>query len=371
MAYAADVLKSTLVDLLPDYTDTFTNFHPLYAKIRQGGAFGTRKLKGPSLEFNINVGGPGQMITETTGGALLTGGLRENLATGTEQGARSIYYFNVPNKSLDEVDTEYDFARIVKAYNDPAMAEAMEIFSNQLNRGASSAGSDSLVASGNGAAGHFTLNGDQTYNPQGTARQGLFDFAGLFTNTVHGIVMENGTGGSTGWKHQLKHISSFGANGKRQFRTAIDLANQQGSVLEGGIDIIIADHGTYQNYLETQDTQVQLTQVEGEKGKHGRVRTGIAFRDGVMMYPEPSIDISDTTAFTNANARKGVAYCLNSSTFEIFTVGGKNAAKDFFRVEDPIRLPNRDMMHYRVICYWNILCDNLRANAAVTGGAQQ
>lgn len=370
MGYSADILASTLQELLPGYVDTFTKFHPLWDRIAANGKFNQRKLKGPWVEFTVLTGGPGYAVTDRTGSTTLAGGRRENAKRGIAYPTHLIYHFNVPNKDLKEAQTEYDFVGLVEDYGDPALSDLAERMSRQVARGASSAGTD---PEGGGVDGFFTLNGDQTYAPQdaGSTEQGLFQYAavGAQTNTVHSLPMSGaGSNPTTGWYHQFGQISSFSSEGRKVLRTTRDKAGQEGSGLTGGMDLLISDDASYQNYLDDLDDQVQVAVVEGDKGKH-KVREGVAFGQAVW-FPDPAIDITDTTAFSTATAQSGVIYGLTTDDFEMIMLGDKGVnGKDFFEMEEPIRLESKPMVHYRLSCYANIFCRQLRRQMVVVGGA--
>lgn len=368
MSINADVLASTLQDLLPGHVDLYTKNHPLWDRIRKGGGFNRRKLKGPYMEFNVLTGGPGKLYSDRTGTTVLAATRKQNLRTGNEYGARLVYAFTVPEKDLEEADTPYDFANLVENYGEAGMAEIMEIMANQAARGSSSAGSDSE----GGAAAFITLNGDQFYNPTavGTQRSGVFQFAAPAsqTATVHGVPMQAAaTNPTTGWYHQYGNISSFLINGRKIMRTTVDTANQQGASLQGGVDLLMGDDSSYQNYAENLDDQVIAQVVENDKGQ-GKVREGLKFRTAVF-FPDPAIDITDTTAFTTSAAQNGVIYALCTDDWEMFTIGNKNGGKDLFTVSPAQLIPGLTAFEYRISFYANMFCKNLRRQGAITGGA--
>lgn len=366
MSFSADILASTLQDLLPGYVDLYTLNHPLWSRVKSGGGFNRRKLKGPWVEFNVLTGGPGQAVTDRTGSTVLAGTRAQKLVRGIEYGARIIYYFAVPEKDLDEASTPYDFANLVENYGEAGMADVMERMANQLARGASTSGTDPL---GGGVDGFITLNGESTYNPQSGGRTGVFEYAARASqgDTVHDIPKEGAASGTFGWYNQYGDINSFGMDGRKVLRTVRDAANQQGASLDGGIDLLLGDDASYQNYAENLDDQVVAAVVENDKGQ-GRIREGLKFGTATF-FSEPAIDLTDTASFTTATSRSGLIYGLCSKDWEMFTVGDKNAGSDLFTVSDPIPVPDQPLIHYRVTFYANMLCKNLRRQFAVTGGA--
>lgn len=368
MGFSADVLAQSLQDLLPGSVDSFTRNHPAFDRIKNGNNFNRRGLKGPWVDFAVRTGGPGKMVTDRTGSTVLAGIRAQKGVRGSEYGARLIYYFTVPNKDLEESNTQHDFARLVEDYGDAAMAEIMEIMANQWARGASTAGSCEF---GGGAEGFSTLNGDQTYSPLSASqpRQGYFSYAAKAsqTSTVHDLAKEGAASGTFGWYNQYGHITAMSLGGRRVMRTVRDAANQQGAKLNGGVDLILADDASYQNYADNLDDQVVAAVVENDKGQ-GKVREGLKFGTAVM-FSDPTIDISDTQAFTSSESQSGVMYMLCTQDWEMFTVGNLNGGKEMFRVSDPILLTDQDMVQFRITCYTNTMCKSLRNQGVVTGGA--
>lgn len=369
MSYSQDVLAQSLQDLIPGWVDQWTVDNPLWNRIRKGGAFNRRSLKGPWVEFAVRTGGPGRAVTDRSGSTALTSTRAQRGFRGIEYGARLIYHWTVPEKDLDESETEYDFANLVEDYGVAGMADLMQRMANQQARGASSAGSDPL---GGGVEGFITLNSDQTYNPVsvGGARSGFFEYAAAAnqTDTVHDLPKQGAaTNPTTGWYHQYGHINNMGVNGKRVLRTVRDTANQQGASMEGGVDLLISDPQSYQNYIEVLDDQVMTPVVENDKGP-GKIREGVKFGTA-SWFSDPAIDISDTTAFTTAAAQSGVIYLLCTRDWEMFTVGKKNSTKELFRVSEGIPVYDQPHVHFRMTAYANMFCKAMRRQGVVTGGA--
>ncbi len=370
--YSVDILNSTLVDLLPKYEELFVKYHPIIAYILRGAKVEKSQLKGPYREFTVVTGGPGQGTGLPSGNETLASTRRSVGVRGREYAYRWIYHFAVPGKDLAEADGEQDYARLIAAYPDLAMADAREIYARQTMRGSASSGSDT---SGSSAAGFLTLNGNQTYDPQGLgARTGIFQYSTSQTATVHDLPMANaGTSPTAGWAHQYGHIGSFSLEGLKTLRTLATRANQQGDSLEGGgIDLCLADEGSFQNYLEAMDDKViEVDKLNNPAAKYiNRAGVKLGTAD---FYWEPEIDITDTTSFTGANPRLGVVYGLNTSKWEMFNVGNNSdkASKGNFALQKPTApLPDQDAWQWRLICYLNLACHSLRNQFCMTGGAQ-
>lgn len=369
MGFSPDILASTLEEVLPGYYDLYTKNHPLLDYIVRRGNINKRKAKGPFIEFPVLTGGPGQAVTDRTGGTLLASQRAQNLKRGKEEPARTVYHYAVPEKDLEEAQTENDFANLVESYGDAGMGDVMERFVAQVVRGASTAGSDEF---GGGMEGILTFNSDQGYTPQdsATSRGGVFEYTATQTGTLHNLPKSGAASNPTfGWEHQFEEISSFNHHGRRKMRIARDRANQQVAKSGGGIDLVLADDASYQNYIDDLNTQVLVAVVENDAGP-GNIREGVKFGNA-NMFSELAIDLSDTDAYTSTAARDGLMYMLDSSTWELFTVGDGNDAAKLFKLKGPIDMYDQTMLHFRMSSYMNIFTTNLRRNAVVVGGARE
>lgn len=380
MAHSADVLASTLQDLAPKYSELFLKGIPLFSYIigKQSTSEGTSgglnkyKLKGPWHEFAVVKGGPGAMSTIQDGSELIRSTRRQQAVRGKEYPAFLAYHYQVPAKDLMLLGGPQDFVRIAESYPQYALADAKSIVSRQLARGASSAGSDPVS---NGANGIFTLNGSQSYSPEGTSRTGLFQWAAKAsqTGTVHDLPLHSAaTNPTTGWYHQYDNITSFGADGMKRYRTMVSTSNQEGLQLEGkGVDLVCCDLATYQNMLEAVGETIQTIDNASYPLAEHLNRDG--FKVGpVDWYWDPDIDITDTTAFTNANAQLGVAYVLNTSHFEvIFRSNEQVGGNGFFDMREHVLIPDQLAYQYRILSMFNVVCKSLRHQGVLTGGAQE
>lgn len=353
MPISPDVLASTLVDLAPGYSELFYQWHPVTEKILGRGGVKANKLQGPYREFTVIAGGPGQVTHVLTGNEVIAGGRNQQASRGNEYAPRLIYAFDVPRKDLAEADGEMDLAEILKAYPEVALMEFSEMFATQLVNGGSA-----------DVGGFLTLNGDTTYNPNGAARTGIFQFATPATQnaTVHGIVKPAGAGGVAGWYNQYGNCTSFATNGRRTMREVYARAASEGKVMSAP-DIMLADETSYHNYIEDLDEQVQVPAVTGDKTP-ARVREGVAFLQATL-YWEPTLD---PTVFAAGVGRDGVIYVLNTDSWELFYLSasesGDGRALSFEMVG---RIPDQDMIRYEIVSFQQPYCKQLRANGVIEG----
>ena len=352
MAVSPDVLAAALVDLAPGYSELFTEWSPVLDKIVKGGRKET--LQSYQKEFVVVTAGPGTLNQLTGGNEVIAGGLNQTGQRGNEHAPRMVYAFDVSGMMLDEANGEQDVARLISSYPDLAIEDFHERIVQQL-----------VMGNGTNAGGFITWNGQTTYSPKGSARDGVFEFlaTGSQDNTVHGLTKNT----VAGWYNQYGDITSFASNGRATMRSVYWAAQRQGSKLKGGVDLMFCDPVFYNNYVEDLDEPVRFAPPQNQQGDpaKGNQREGIKFLDA-MMYLEEKIDPS---GFTGA-AADGVCYGINSSTWNAFTVGhgGPTQNKGFFSVRGPFRIPDQELWRYEIVLSMGMWCSNLRANFAITGG---
>lgn len=355
MGISADVLATALQELMPHYSELFTTWHPLMEKIVLKGNFDRDVLQGPFREFVVQTAGPGQVTQILTGSEVISGGRNQAALRGNTFAPRLIYAFDVPGKDLAEANGEQDLARILKDYPESAIGDFHERISDQLGTG-----------NGDSVGGFPTLNGDATFNPNGTARDGFLEFkaTGTQINTVHDINKTT----TPGWENQYETISSFSVEGRAKMRKAFFAANRQGAKMQGDIDCMIGDELSYLNYIEDLDEQIQVTAIKNDTAP-GNVRQGMMFLTS-PFYLDDAIDIADA-AFTTADARRGVIYMLKTSLWYAYTLGHDSSqeTKGDFAVRGPFRIPEQDLFRYEIVLNMGMHTNQLRGNAVVTGGA--
>ena len=362
MAISPDVLATALNELMPAYSELFVKWHPLLQKVMEGGNLDKKTLKGPKREFAVVTDGPGTVTQVQTGTEIIAGGRTQNAHRGNVVAPRLIYAFDVPGKDLAEANGEMDLARILQHYPELAMADFHERISAQLGTG-----------NGSQVGGFASLNGDASFNPDGTARDGFFEYAApaAQVNTVHGLVSPGATGGISGWYNQYQDISSFATNGRPQMRKAYFAASRQGKTL-GAVDLMIGDEQFYLNYIEDLDDAVRVTKIDGDKAPQD-VRQGVKFLKA-DFYLDDSIDISVTTGgasggFNTAAAQDGVIYGFKTPTWHMFMLGHDSSkeTKGDFAVRGPFRIPDQDLYRYEIVLMMGLHTTQRRANFAITG----
>jgi hypothetical protein len=355
MAISPDVLASTLKDLLPGYSETFTKWHPLLDAIVTGGNLSKKKLEGPSREFTVVTGGPGQVTHVQTGNEVINGGRKQLAVRGNEVAPRLIYAFDVPRKDMAEANGKQDLAKLIKTYPERALHDFYEMLSQQLAVGDGA----------NGVGGFVTLNGGKYYNPDGIEdRSGILEStSSTSTRKVNGLT----SAGTPGWQNQYAHTTGFSVDGVRKMREVYFKCQREGRVADGTVDMMFGDEVSFLNYMDSLQDHVRTGQIESTDGKNYG-RQSIKFVDS-DFYLEDSIDL---TKFAATNASKdGCVYMLNSSSFEAFTLGSNASmeGKGFFDQGAPMRIPDLDAYRYELILYFGLHTVQRRANGIVTGTA--
>lgn len=366
-----DVVNSILQELLPGMSEQFTSWHPLIERVHKAQQF--QQAKGRKVEFRIVTGGPGQMTPVNFGGEQIPRVRRQNYTLGEQFMSRSLYSFIIPGKDLAEVSGDKDAMKsLIQAYPESAVSDVYEILSRQIARGASSAGTEPNP--GSDASGYTTLNGDQSYYPDGPASttSGVFQplAPGSQTNTVFGRPMSGAAVNPTpGWEHQYGHITNFALNGRKTMQDVKRAADRKGNKFERGVDLLIGDEASFANYVESLDDHVETVAVVDDHVP-AKVRDGVKFM-GADFFSESDIDLTDTTAFTSALMQSGVIYMLCTPTWEGRRMGNDDSmeTKGLLSMRGPIRVPDMDAWQWEIVNHFNMYCKELRKNGLVTGGA--
>ncbi len=195
--------------------------------------------------------------------------------------------------------------------------------------------------------------------------------AGSQTNTVFNLPMSGAAASpTTGWEHQFGQITTFGTDGLETLRETRDTAERKGAKTSGGIDLLLGDPASYENYVNTLDTFYQSTAVVKDDHVNENVRDGVMFGKA-KFYAEDAIDISDTTSYTSAATRSGVIVGLKTSDWSLFKMGkdDKMETKGFFSFRGPTRVPDLDAWRWEIILHFNLFCRQLRTQFLVCGGS--
>ena len=357
MAFSPDVLVTALQELIPGYSETFTKWHPAFDAIVKKGQKVT--AKGPYREFALVPSGPGQITPILTGNEVIAGGRTMNSVRANPYAATMIYAYDVPGQDLREANGEMDLVQLIKRYPERAIMDFHERIAEQLVNG-----------TGAGASSFPTFNGNVQYDPKGLgARRGMFEYAApAAQNDVVFGVQKNSI---TGWHNQYRDITSFAANGRKHMRAAYYDASQEMANAEGDVDLLFGDRGSFDNYLEDLDDQVQIITPSTEAGDRApsKLRQGAKFL-GATFYSDQYIDINNAVNAATPVAN-GLIYGIHSSTWHLYTMGhdaGMETKGDFAQ-RGPIRHPTQDMWRYEYVLNMGMYCDQMRANGVVTGGA--
>jgi len=352
MAISPDVLATALQELMPSYSELFVQWHPVLEKLVNKGNLSRETLQGPWREFAVVTDGPGDVTQVLTGSEVIAGGRRQNAVRGNTYAPRLIYAFDVPGKDLAEANGEMDLAKILKNYPELALSDFHERIADQMGTG-----------NGLNVGGFLTLNGDATYNPDGIARNGAFEFAAPAAQVLPRFGLNPGT--VPGWVNQYGQITSFAVDGKSTMRRVYYACSRQGKTL-GPVDLLLGDEESYLNYIEDLDDQVRVSKVEGDKAP-ANVRQGTKFLDA-DYYLEDSIV---PALFNGGAGRDGVIYMMKTGTWHAYTLGhdANRETKGDFAVRGPFRIPEQDLWRYEIVLMMGMHTTQLRANGCIEGGS--
>lgn len=367
---SADVLNSTLQELDTDFTSTFVQDLPFLRKVLERSKRDT--FKGPYREFGVVTGGPGSYKKVNYGDELLQSGRRQNSSKGNVYASRIIYHYAVPNLDLAEISNAAVLADIIQRYPAEGLQEIKQDVTAQILRGAASAGTLATVSNANDLDGIMTFNGLQSYTPSPTAgsRGGFFEFAAKASqsNTVYGLTSEGSGSGTTGWYNEYESIGSMFSDGPRKLRKLIQRTSRNGLV-GGKIDCLLSDEESMHNYVEAEGEKVRTVVMKDDAVKFSGEGDTVMIQGAEWTWDE-SIDLSDTTAFSNAATQSGVIYGLCSADWEILTHGASSKeTKGWFEFVDVGPHPDQDMHNFRIVMHFQPYCKQRRRQFCATGGA--
>ena len=358
MPVTLDALNIATEHLLPKLENLFFDDHPWLARIILNG-IDRRPSGGEYAAFVVTTDGPGNIVKLLTGSEAYAYGRRNITQQARVFIGTHLYTFAVEGEALRHSDGETGIANLLQVYPEAGMLDFRQRAVGQN-------------LTGNGAAanadGWVTVNGDQTYNPDGTALSGVLDFAtpAAQTDTVFNLPKQGAANGVTGWYNQYGNVLSFGSSGKRIMRDVYNACHIRSGTWNSPPDLGLTDSTSYNNYYESLDDNVRYaTTLKGEDGATGR--DGLMFHK-LELFIEPSID--DNLTFFG-HGTNGTTYMFNTKTWFILTLGqdASKETKGFFEVRPPFKLQGRDAWGYEIVCAWQIGCRYLKANGCLEGTA--
>lgn len=352
-----DVLTTALQELLPGYKTTWDLFNPAIKKIVAGGR--KQKHNHPYKQFGLVPEGPGSWRQMRTGMETIPGGRNQSGTKGSAYASRHIYAFDVPIKDLTEANGPADVLGLIKKYPERAVLDMQQNFGRQLVSGD--------VADLNTQ----TLNGDTTYTPDsGAARRGAFQFAAPSNQTheVFGVTKNS----IPGWYNQYGEITSMSGNGSYTMFETWQACHDQGQDLGSGIDVLLGDSVSFNNYRELLDNRhiaMSNRAVQDGLPGAGKVRSSLPF-ESAEFFHDPQIKLS---AFSTTAATEGVIYMLCTNDWYIFYQGSgaKEATDGNFAAREPYRIPKTELLSYEFVLSMGMYTDNLRSQGVITGGTRR
>lgn len=353
----ADVI-SAVRDLQAENTETFKIDDPFFSKVIEKKNM--ERMEGPYVAFVITPHGPGRATGHPNGTELYRGGLREGSVQANEFLGMASYVYDIPTKMLLRLGGTKDMVKLLEDYPDNAHTDFKQRLIRQFYLGNESE-----------MDGFVTLNGQQTYNPEGnTSRTGLFEALAPLsqTTTVHGVTKNS----VNKWHNQWGDISSFRTEGVTVIRETRQKAQMTLKDPQSkGIRTLVCDQQTFFNYVKWSQDRVVANDTPKGDGTASEAFEGMPFAgSAARIYPSEYIDLS---AFTGAWAN-GVLYGLDEATWRFFTAVGEHRGmkleEGWFRAKDPIEMPDQPVIRCIEQLYFNAYCKNLAKNMLITGGAQ-
>lgn len=357
MTVSVDALNVATIHLLPKLENLFFDEHMFLKKVLESG-IDRRQSGGEYAAFDVVVDGPGQITQLVSGGEAYSYGRKNITKQARVYIPTMIYSFAVEGETLRHSSGPTGIENLLKLYPEQANLDFRQKVVAQALTG---------NGASNGTGGITTLNGDETYNPDGTALNGLFDFAAKAsqTDTVQNLVKEGGTSGVTGWYNQYGNVTSFTTNGKDTMRDVYNKCRIRGDSY-GFPSLGFTDATSWNNYYASLDDQVRFTSsVKGEDGR--TIDEGLMFQ-GLTLFNDPSLD-DNSASFGHTTA--GTMYFVNPKTFFMLTLGAdaQKETKGFFDMRGPFKLEGRDAWGWEIVLAMQPACRYLKANGALEGTA--
>jgi hypothetical protein len=366
MATSTDVLAAAQDEISSELTDLFCTYNPIMEELFTRP---TRQAKGPSQTFVVNTGGPGSLGHIDTGFETSNQPRLLNASRGSATPARFRYTYEVPRKEMAEIRDANGVRDLIEKYPIAAMDDIRQAFAAQFLRGASSSGV---------AAAEFlafdalaTLNGQQTYEPEtGLTENGIMLFAApaAQTETIFGLASQ-GAPGVTGWYNQFINLGN-----STQLYTGLRAMQSRAAQLGKSMnkpDMGFADELTFQNLMTQLTKHVQIPMVKGDiVDKRILERGGLIFHQGLVIYQDVAMDLSDATSWGVSASEKGVLYMLCSKDWEIVNYAPKGAGSGWFEFNALGQVPRSDFLEYEIILHACIYTKNRRNQGVLVGGAE-
>jgi hypothetical protein len=354
-----DVLVAGLQKVEEAQGSTFDLWHPAFNKVIMAGGK-PKTLSQLYCEFGLVPVSPESITTILHGTEPIKSGRRQGSVKGNTYATRVIYSYDVPAKDLADISSAEDLVGIIKKYPLRAKLGFIESLVKQFVMGG--------VAD---LPGFLTLNGDQTYAPNGATRNGVFSFVpkASQTGSVFGVTRNS----ITGWHNQYRSINGYNAQGRRQLRRAFHDVAEQGQQMFGKVNVILSDRIGYDNYVDELEGLLaqDRTTIAGDPGPdEDAFREGQPFFVGngkCRIYSEQHIVPSE---FVTASAQKGVMYGLNTKTWKMYTKGdNEKTTNGWFAHRKPRRPARQEVWIYETVMHIGMYCNDLRRNFVVTGAA--
>ncbi len=358
MSFDPDILVTALQRIEEGKT-TFDFYHPVYSKIIN--RTGKPRVEGsPFVEFGLVPVSPESITTIVHGTETPDSGRKTGSVKGNSYPTRMLYHYDVPIKMLADINSENDLLKLIERYPMRARLGFIEKLVRQFVHG-------DIPEMG----GFITMNGEATYAPNGAQRSGIFQFAD--PENQNNVVFGVGYNSIEGWYHQRRHINGYLTDGRRQMRELFYDCAEQGTVMKGDIDVIIADRGTYSNFVSELEGLLAIDSktITGDTAPtQKQFRKGVPFSaddSSCRIYSERAITPGD---YVSADAQDGVAMYFNTECWDMYRKGSsEKTTNGWFADRKPFRPGRAEVLTHESVVHVGMLCDDMRRQGIVTGGA--
>lgn len=355
-----ETFVSVLQDLHDGYNETFSTYNPAF-KLMQDAMGGIENLDSTHKEWTLVDGAPGSFTEIRTSFERIRGGRNQGARRANAWPSLYIYAFEIGLQEMRKAKGKLDMAQLLKSNPERAVIHMMESVERQW-----------CMGDHPDLGGLPTLNGEQTYAPEGYETQGLIEFAA--PEDQGGTIFGHARNSFIGWHNQYERMSSMEADGLRTIRTFRRKCGNQGVTGFNGPKIWLADGVSFDNYLDVLGDRVAIHDKQGTDPQAGQgSRDGIPMGQGEMLYNTPAFDLDGFSG----DAQDGLMVGLDTDQAGLFRqetgVGefdGKTDSKcKILSLRDRGLQPGTEVVRYEYLVSLGLWMDQLRSSGAITGSA--
>jgi len=362
MAVSQEVVVSVIEDLLPSWNETFSRYNPAWSETLKASG-GLEELKSTNKSWILTSADPGVFTEVQTSHELIQGGRTQSGVRAHAWPSFYIYATDIGLQEMRKARGERDVGQLVESVPERAALGIMDAMEQQF-----------IMGDHAKLGGMPTLNGQQTYSPEGHVTQGLLEFAAPDSQT--GTIFGHARNSFEGWHNQYGEMSAMNQDGLRAIRKMYRECSQQGAAALGGPKVWMCDGASWDNYLEVLGDRVVINDKQGydpQAGQGSRVGLPMGLDNGAKLFTAPSFNL----AGFSGKARNGVMYAIDCNQLGFFRQetgdaeydGKKSGDTPFLSMRNVGRLQTSDAIRLEWLLSAGMLSKQLRTHGVMVGSA--